>query len=78
MVHRARLAWRSPPRFSRWRVTLPEEASSGETPHRWAQAASESQAFGVVAGGHEQGGCRVDADAIDGRAARERGPRGAG
>jgi hypothetical protein len=45
--HRALLACRSPPRLSRWRVTLPEEASSGETPHRWAQAASERRRSGL-------------------------------
>ncbi len=37
----AELAWRSPPRSSLTRVTLPEEASMGATPQRWAQAASE-------------------------------------
>ena len=36
----AELAWRSPPRLSRRRVTLPEDAWMGDTPHRWAQAAS--------------------------------------
>ena len=47
MCHRAALAWRSPPRLSRSRVTLPEEASMGLTPHRWAQAASERNRSGL-------------------------------
>src|SRR2546427_820204 len=35
------LAWRLPPRLSRQRVTLPEDAGTGATPHRCAHAASE-------------------------------------
>src|SRR5215203_5321821 len=38
---RAWLAWRLPPRLSRCRVVLPEEAWIGATPHRSAKAASE-------------------------------------
>jgi hypothetical protein len=38
--HRALLACRSPPRSSRWRTVLPEEAESGATPHRRAKLAS--------------------------------------
>src|SRR5215216_118317 len=33
MMWIARLACRSPPRFSRFRVVFPEEAGSGATPH---------------------------------------------
>jgi hypothetical protein len=41
ITHSALLAWRSSPRLSRWRTVLPEEASTGLTPHRPASAASE-------------------------------------
>ena len=37
---RARLASRLPPRSRRWRTTLPEEASTGDTPQRLANDAS--------------------------------------
>ena len=47
MRHNALLAWRSPPRLSRWRVTLPEDAWIGDTPQRWAQAASERSRSGL-------------------------------
>jgi len=41
-------AWRFPPRLSRWRrVTLPEAASRGATPHRCAQAASLRTRWGL-------------------------------
>ena len=40
------LAWRSPPRLSRWRVVLPEEAGMGAAAHRCAQAASERSRSG--------------------------------
>src|SRR3954471_6509270 len=46
-THRALLAWRSPPRFSRHRVTLPDDAGMGATPHRWAHAASERNRPGL-------------------------------
>src|SRR5664279_2067842 len=39
--HRAWLACRSPPGLSRWRVTFPDDAGIGATPHRCAHAASE-------------------------------------
>ena len=39
--YRAALACRSPPRFSRCRLVLPEEAGTGLTPHNEAKAASE-------------------------------------
>jgi hypothetical protein len=45
MIQRARLACRSPPRFSRCRATLPEEASRGDTPHRWAPCRLRSRSF---------------------------------
>jgi hypothetical protein len=32
MRHRAELAWRSPPRLSRCRSVLPEDAGTGEEP----------------------------------------------
>lgn len=40
MVCSARLAWRSPPRLSRWRSVRPEEAGTGAAAHRWAKEAS--------------------------------------
>jgi hypothetical protein len=52
MRYSAELACRSPPRLSRRRLVLPEDASSGLTPHR---AAKDAQPVGVVAGGDEQG-----------------------
>ena len=36
-----------PPRSRRWRTTLPDEASSGATSHRWVQAASERMRSGL-------------------------------
>ena len=47
MRHRAWLALRSPPRSRRWRVTLPEDASIGATPQRWAQVASDRRRSGL-------------------------------
>jgi hypothetical protein len=41
MVCNARLSCRSPPRFSRWRITRSEEASIGAAPASMAKAASE-------------------------------------
>src|SRR5262245_25954546 len=40
IVHSAELACRSPPRLSRWRIWLPEEASTGLAPHSAAKLAS--------------------------------------
>src|SRR5215467_11616229 len=40
IVHSAELACRSPPRLSRWRSCLPEEASTGLAPHKAAKLAS--------------------------------------
>ena len=45
-TQRALLAWRSPPRLSRQRVTLPDDAWMGATPHRCAHAASERNRWG--------------------------------
>ena len=53
--HSALLAIRSPPRFSRCRLVLPEEAGSGATPHSLAKARLARQALGVVPGGDQQG-----------------------
>src|SRR6266536_2759466 len=40
MRYSAALAWRSPPRLSRWRVVLPEDAWIGEAPHSIEKQAS--------------------------------------
>jgi hypothetical protein len=61
----AELAWRSPPRSSRTRLTFPEEAWIGATPQRCAQAASERIRQGFVPGGHEKRRRGVNADAVD-------------
>ncbi len=37
MVQSAELAWRSPPRLSRWRLVLPDDACTGEEPHKAAK-----------------------------------------
>src|SRR5680860_1420326 len=37
----AEFAWRLPPRLSRWRLVLPDDAGIGQTPHSLAKAASE-------------------------------------
>src|SRR5262245_44873499 len=47
ITHRALLACRSPPRLSRWRTVLPEEASTGAEPHRIAKAAPERSRPGL-------------------------------
>ena len=49
---RARLASRLPPRLSRWRTTLPEEASMGETPQRLAKEASLARRSGLSPATH--------------------------
>jgi len=46
MRHKAWLAWRSPPRLSRWRWVRPEDAGMGAVPHRWAKAASPRSRWG--------------------------------
>ena len=48
MRQRAALAWRSPPRFKRCRLVLPEEAGIGLTPHKDAKAASEWRRSGLL------------------------------
>jgi hypothetical protein len=45
--HKAWLARRSPPRFSRWRWVRPEDAGIGAVPHRWAKEASERSRWGL-------------------------------
>ena len=48
MRHRALLAWRSPPSCRRrCPAFFPESAGTGDTPHRWAQAASEWSRSGL-------------------------------
>jgi hypothetical protein len=47
MRHKAWLARRSPPRFSRWRSVRPEEAGMGAVPHRCAKAGSERSRWGL-------------------------------
>jgi hypothetical protein len=46
-MYSARLACRLPPRLRRWRTTLPEEVSMGETPHRLANEASLLNLLGL-------------------------------
>jgi hypothetical protein len=41
------LASRLPPRLSRWRVVLPDEAGSGATPHRRAKGDLAPQPLGL-------------------------------
>ena len=48
IMYSARLASRLPPRLSRCRTTLPEEASMGETPHRLAKEASLLNLWGCL------------------------------
>ena len=47
MMCRALLAARSPPRFSRWRIVLPDEAGTGLTPHSAAKLASDRKRSGL-------------------------------
>src|SRR5215208_1048551 len=47
IMYSARLASRFPPRLRRCRTTLPEEASTGETPHRLAKEASLLNLLGL-------------------------------
>ena len=42
------MTWRSPPRFRRYRLVLPEDAGIGVTPHRAAKAASEWSRSGLL------------------------------
>src|SRR5215207_10401518 len=46
-MYSARLASRLPPRLRRWRTTFPEEASTGDTPHRLAKEASLLNLLGL-------------------------------
>ena len=66
MRHRAWLAWRFPPGLRRWRVVLPEDASTGDAPHSAANDASVVSRAGVVAGCDQQDRRRVGADAFGG------------
>ncbi len=47
ICHSAELAWRSPPRLRRWRICLPEEASTGLAPHSAAKLASVRSRLGL-------------------------------
>jgi hypothetical protein len=49
MRHSAWLAWRSRPRFSRWRWVRPEDTEMGATPHSCARAASPRSRYGLEA-----------------------------
>src|SRR5215470_6319383 len=48
MTHSALLAARSPPRLSRWRLVLPDEACTGLAPHKAASAASPRSRPGLA------------------------------
>ena len=65
--HSAWLAWRSPPRCSRWRWVRPEDAGMGAVPHRCAKEASERRRW-VVAGGDSS--CPAVSIPTPGRATR--------
>ena len=54
-------------------MTFPEDAGSGATAHRCAQAASRAQPCGMVPGGDQQQGGGVGADAVQGEQARSAG-----
>ena len=47
MRWRAEFACRSPPRLSRWRCCWPDEAVTGEVPHRAAKAAWFRRRWGL-------------------------------
>src|SRR5215204_5913335 len=51
---RARLASRLPPRLSRWRTTLPDEASMGDTPQRPGEGSLAGQTPWIVPGYAQQ------------------------
>ena len=62
---RAWFAWRLPPGLSRWRPSvLPDPAGIGRDAAEVGEGGFGADAFGVVAGGDEQGGGGVDADAV--------------
>src|SRR4051794_28567609 len=63
--YNAALAWRSPPRLSRWRTTLPEDAPRGATPQSLAKAASELTRPGLSPGGDQELGCDLGSHAVD-------------
>jgi hypothetical protein len=65
MRHRAWLAWRLPPGFSRCRFVLPDDAGIGATPQRWANAGFALEPVRIVAGGDQQDRGAVNADAVD-------------
>lgn len=47
MMSKAHFSCLSPPRVGRWRLVFPEDAWSGETPARAAEAASDGPVRGV-------------------------------
>jgi hypothetical protein len=70
MVCRAQLASRSPPRESRCRVVLPEEAGTGAVPDRAAKDASLRSRSGVSTGGDQQLRCSDWTHAVQGHQVR--------
>jgi hypothetical protein len=47
MRHRASLAWRLPPRLSCFLTTVPNDASIGDTPQKWAKSHSSRSRSGL-------------------------------
>ena len=66
ILHRAWLAWRSPPGLSRKRpLVLPNPAGIGQAPQRCRpQGCFGAQPVGVIAGGDDQEGGDVGAGAV--------------
>ena len=71
---RAALAWRSPPRLSRCRLVLPEEAGKGLTPHSAAKAASGWRRPGFLPRGDQEPRCCVGSGSEDSDRVRRRKP----
>ena len=68
--HRAWLAWRLPPRLSRWRVGLAGRGVDRGDPAEVGEGGLGGDPLGVVAGGDEQQGGGVGADTVEGEQAR--------
>ena len=74
MRHKALLAWRSPPRLSRWRWVRPEDAGIGGGAAQVGEGGLGAQPLGVVAGGDQQLPGGVDPDPGQGdQGGRDRG-----